>query len=137
MKWRPIWMTVRFLCTKSVLPTVDFTWNQFRQFHYVKQIIYFGKFTDLGNLIGNTQISRFFCHSDFTWNHFWSFWSPKNCHFLQHWFHIKKVKCFCVSQCGNFISFLITQIIREFNFEDCRSAISAIFTNLKAMNCDF
>ena len=22
-----------------------------------------------------------FCHSDFTWNQCWSFWSPKNCHF--------------------------------------------------------
>jgi len=23
------------------------------------------------------------CHTDFTWNQFWSFWSPKNCH-LDH-----------------------------------------------------
>ena len=26
------------------------------------------------------EITRFFCHSDFTWNQFWSFWSPKNYH---------------------------------------------------------
>ena len=34
--------------------------------------------TDLGSLIGN-MYSEFFCHSDFMWNQFWSFWSPKNC----------------------------------------------------------
>ena len=41
------------------------------------------KATDLASLIGNTQCGNFriFCHSDFTWNQFWSFWSPKNCHF--------------------------------------------------------
>ena len=31
----------------------------------------------------NVEVSGFFCHSDFTWNRFWSFWSPKNCH-LDH-----------------------------------------------------
>ena len=27
------------------------------------------------------EISGFFCHLDFTWNQFWSFWSSKNCCF--------------------------------------------------------
>ena len=31
--------------------------------------------------IHNVEFSRFLCHSDFTWNQFWSFWSIKNCHF--------------------------------------------------------
>ena len=38
--------------------------------------------TDLGSLIGNSTQYRFFWHPDFTWNQFWSFWSPKNCHFV-------------------------------------------------------
>ena len=38
------------------------------------------KFLWLGQL-HSVEISGFFCHSDFTWNLFWSFWSPKNCHF--------------------------------------------------------
>ena len=31
--------------------------------------------------IHNLENSWFFCQSDFTWNQFWSFWRPINCHF--------------------------------------------------------
>ena len=36
--------------------------------------------TDLGSLSGNTECetSGFCSRSEFTWNEFWSFWSPKN-----------------------------------------------------------
>ena len=27
------------------------------------------------------EISGFFCHLDFAWNQFWSFWNPRSCHF--------------------------------------------------------
>ena len=31
--------------------------------------------------IHNVEISGFFCYSECMWHQFWSFWSPKNCHF--------------------------------------------------------
>ena len=31
--------------------------------------------------IHNLENPWFFCQSDFTWNQFWSFWRPINCHF--------------------------------------------------------
>ena len=42
-----------------------------------------------------------------------------------------------LAQCGNFMIFHITQILREINFRDSRSAKSAILTHLKALNFDF
>ena len=36
-----------------------------------------------------------------------------------------------------FHNFSITHILREINFEDSRSAKSAIFTDLEALNFDF
>ena len=42
------------------------------------------------------------------------------------------------AQCGNFMIFLnITQILREINFRDPRSAKSAILTHLESLNFDF
>ena len=38
------------------------------------------------------------------------------------------------SQCGNFYDFSATQILREINFGDSRSAKSAILTYLDALN---
>jgi len=41
-------------------------------------------YTDLGSLIENTHnmwISGFLCHSDFTWNQFWSFWRSQKLSF--------------------------------------------------------
>ena len=38
------------------------------------------------------------------------------------------------TQCGNFIIFSITQILREINFEDSRSPKSVILTHLKGLN---
>ena len=42
-----------------------------------------------------------------------------------------------LSQCGNFMIFPITQILREIKFGDSRSAKSAILTHLEALNWDF
>ena len=39
-----------------------------------------------------------------------------------------------ISQCGNFRNFSVTQILREINFWDSRSAKSAFFTHLEALN---
>ena len=76
--------------------------------------------TGLSNLIGNRYIHNVeiwgcFCHSDFAWNQFWSFWSPRdyncvltiwaalNCEFLGtltfssvKFFQISKFKAFKV-----------------------------------------
>ena len=41
------------------------------------------------------------------------------------------------TQCGKFHEFSITQILREINFWDSRSAKSAILTHLEALKCDF
>ena len=40
-------------------------------------------------------------------------------------------------QCGKFQNFSITQILREINFGDSKSAKSAILTHLEALNFNF
>ena len=39
-----------------------------------------------------------------------------------------------LAECGNFMIFHITQILREINFRDCRCANSAILRQLKDLN---
>ena len=39
-----------------------------------------------------------------------------------------------IPQCGNFMVFLITQILREINFANCRSAKFVISTHSEALN---
>ena len=41
------------------------------------------------------------------------------------------------TQCGNFIFFIVTQILCEINFGDSRSAKSAILTHLETLDFDF
>ena len=41
-----------------------------------------------------------------------------------------------IPQCGNFMIFSITHILREIKFEDSRSAKSAVFKHLEALNFD-
>ena len=41
------------------------------------------------------------------------------------------------AQCGKFHDFSITQILREINFGDSRSAKTAIFIQLETFNFDF
>ena len=41
------------------------------------------------------------------------------------------------TQFGKKQNFAVTQILREINFEDSRSAKSTIFTHLEALNFDF
>ena len=38
------------------------------------------------------------------------------------------------AQCGNFMNFCITHILREINLEDCRNAKTAFFAILRPVN---
>ena len=42
-----------------------------------------------------------------------------------------------IKKCGNLMIFIITQILREINFRDSKSAKSAILTHLEALNLNF
>jgi len=74
----------------------------------------------------SVEISEFYCHSDFTWNQFWSFWSHKNCH---HFDHFKKLliltflEIFDIFKC---------EVLKESKFKAYKIVKMAFFDLLKS-----